>query len=61
VVTALIEAGLIIDRLDEHRELAWPFLPWMEPVPGREGWFRSPEPLRHSIPLMYTIQAHRRS
>ena len=44
----------------EHRELAWPFLPWMEPVPDREGWFRMPPPLRNSIPLMFTIQAHKR-
>ena len=60
VVQALIDAGLIIDRLEEHRELAWPFLPWMEPIPDREGWFRMPEPLRHSIPLMFTIQATKR-
>ncbi len=59
-VQALIDAGLVIDRLDEHRELPWPFLPWMEPSPNREGWFRMPEPLRHSIPLMFTIQATKR-
>lgn len=61
IVQALIDAGLIIDRLEEHRELAWPFLPWMEPVPDREGWYRLPDPLRHSIPLMFTLQAHKRS
>lgn len=60
VIQSLIDAGLIIDRFDEHQELAWPFHPWMEPVPDREGWYRMPEPLRHSIPLMYTIQAHKR-
>lgn len=60
IVQALIDAGLIIDRFDEHRELAWPFLPWMEPSPTRPGWYRMPEPLRHSIPLMFTIQAHKR-
>jgi SAM-dependent methyltransferase len=60
IVQALIDAGLIIDRFDEHRELAWPFLPWMEPVPDRDGWYRLPESLRHSIPLMFTIQAHKR-
>lgn len=60
VIQALIDAGLVIDRFDEHRELAWPFLPWMEPVSDREGWYRFPEPLRNSIPLMYTVQAHRR-
>lgn len=60
IVQSLIDAGLIIDRLEEHRELAWPFLPWMEPSPGREGWYRMPESLRHSIPLMFTIQATKR-
>ncbi|MEM9562886.1 MAG: class I SAM-dependent methyltransferase [Actinomycetota bacterium] len=61
IVQALIDAGLIIDRLEEHRELAWPFLPWMEPVPDREGWYRLPESLRHSIPLMFTLQARKRT
>lgn len=60
IVQALIDAGLIIERLEEHRELAWPFLPWMEPSPNREGWYRFPEPLRQSIPLMFTIQATKR-
>ena len=60
VVTALIQAGIIIDRLDEHRELAWPLLPWMEPAPDRQGWYRFPEPLRQRMPLSYTIQAHKR-
>ncbi|MGB5760041.1 MAG: GNAT family N-acetyltransferase [Acidimicrobiales bacterium] len=59
VVQALIDAGLVIDRLDEHRELPWRFLPWMEPAPDRPGWFRLPEPLRASVPLSFTIQAHR--
>ncbi|MGH1489533.1 MAG: class I SAM-dependent methyltransferase [Acidimicrobiales bacterium] len=59
VVQALIDAGLVIDRLEEHQELAWPFLPWMEPVPDRDGWYRFPEPLRQSVPLAFTIQAHK--
>ncbi len=58
-VQALIDAGLVIDRLDEHRELPWPFLPWMEPVPGRDGYWRFPEPIRQSVPLSFSIQAHK--
>jgi SAM-dependent methyltransferase len=59
VVQALIDAGLVLDRLDEHRELPWLFLPWMEPVPELDGWYRFPEPLRNSVPLGYTINAHK--
>lgn len=59
IIQSLIDAGLAIDRFDEHRELAWPFLPWMEPSSENEGWFRFPEPLNRSIPLMFTIQAHK--
>ncbi len=59
VVQALVDAGLVIDRLDEHRELPWPFLPWMEPAPDRPGWWRLPEPLGRSVPLSFTIGAHR--
>lgn len=62
VVQALIDAGLVIDRLDEHRELPWPFLPWMEPVPERDGWFRFPqERLQQAVALSYTIAAHKPS
>lgn len=59
VVQALIDAGLVIDRLDEHRELPWMFLPWMEPVPDRQGWFQFPEPIRQSVPLSFTVSAHK--
>ncbi len=60
IIQALIDAGLIIDRFDEHQELAWPFLPWMETVPGRDGWYRFPAGLRNSVPLMFTLQARKR-
>lgn len=59
IIQALIDAGLVIDRFDEHKMLAWEFLPWMEPVEGRDGWVRFPEPLDRSIPLQFTIQAHK--
>ncbi|MGI9597267.1 MAG: class I SAM-dependent methyltransferase [Acidimicrobiales bacterium] len=59
IIQALIDAGLVIDRFDEHPALAWPFLPWMEPVPERDGWVQFPEPLRQSVPLMFTVQAHK--
>lgn len=59
VVQALIDAGLVIDRLEEHRTLPWLFLPWMEPDPEREGWYQFPPPYRDSIPLSYTVAAHK--
>ncbi len=59
IIQALIDAGLVIDRFDEHQSLAWEFLPWMEPADGGDGWVRFPQPLRQSVPLMFTIQAHR--
>lgn len=60
VVQALIDNGLVIDRLDEHRTLPWQFLPWMEPDPEREGWYVFPEGFRDAIPLSYTVAAHKR-
>ena len=59
VVQALIDVGLVIDRLDEHRTLPWRFLPWMEPDPDRDGWFQWPAGLRDSIPLSFTVAAHK--
>ena len=59
IVQALIDAGLTIDRFDEHPVIAWEFLPWMPESTEYEGWYRLPEPLDTSIPLSFTIQAHK--
>lgn len=59
IIQALLDAGLVLDRFEEHKALAWPFLPWMEPVAERDGWVQFPEPLRQSVPLMFTIQANK--
>ncbi|MEO8541828.1 MAG: class I SAM-dependent methyltransferase, partial [bacterium] len=65
IVTALIDAGLRIEFLHEHREVAWQALPWMEPletVPegtghsSRTSWVL-PEAQRDLCPLMYSIKA----
>lgn len=66
IVTALIDAGLRLDFLHEHREVAWQALPWMEPVQASSGepsrhrrraaW-RLPEAQRDSCPLMYSLRA----
>jgi SAM-dependent methyltransferase len=59
IVTALIEAGLRIDFVHEHREVPWKALPWMEPVEGQRGMWRLPEAQRDLLPLMYSIMATR--
>ena len=67
IVTALIEAGLRLEFLHEHREVAWQALPWMvsddaEASPEtsrhqrRSAW-RLPEAQRDACPLMYSLKA----
>jgi len=65
IVTALIDAGLRIEFLHEHREMAWQGLPWMvagEQAPEnsrhqrRTSW-RLPHDQRDKVPLMYSIRA----
>lgn len=70
IVTALIDAGLRIDFLHEHREVPWQALPWMEPVfldgagdistgaayQSDRRW-RLPEAQRNLVPLMYSLLA----
>lgn len=69
IVTALIDAGLALDFLHEHRQVAWQGLPWMvsadETVDGsrhtrRTAW-QLPEAQRDLLPLMYSLKATRRA
>jgi SAM-dependent methyltransferase len=69
IVTAIIEAGLRIEFVHEHREVAWQALPWMTPAgdapegsrhAARVAW-RLPEKQRDLLPLMYSIKAVRGS
>ena len=66
IVTALIDAGLRLDFLHEHRRVAWQALPSMLPndgaVPGRSAHQRRtswqlPESQRDTAPLMYSLKA----
>jgi SAM-dependent methyltransferase len=67
IVTALVEAGLRIEFVHEHREVPWRALPWMEPVgPGTVSaagryqsnrMWRLPEAQRDLAPLMYSLLA----
>ena len=54
VVQAVIDAGLRLTRLEEHRELEWRFFDWMAPT-ERGGYVLPEHPER--LPLMYTIEA----
>jgi SAM-dependent methyltransferase len=65
IVTALIEAGLRLDFLHEHREVAWQALPWMVRTDGDSGargyarrtaW-QLPAEQRDLCPLMYSLKA----
>jgi SAM-dependent methyltransferase len=65
IVTALIDAGLRLDFLHEHREIIWQALPWMVPTSAvtadgrydhRARW-RLPTEQRDLVPLMYSLKA----
>lgn len=53
VVQALLDEGLRLTRLEEHRELAWPFFEWMECTD--RGYVLPDRPER--LPLMYSLEA----
>ena len=57
IVTALLDQGLQLAALTEHRTLEWPFLPQM--VTDADGRYVLPEPQRDLVPLMYTLVARR--
>lgn len=57
IVTALLDHGMVLTGLREHRVLEWAMWPWMEPDGGR---YRLPAGQRDLVPLMYTLTATRR-
>lgn len=57
-VTALIDAGLRIELLHEHRGIDWQSLPWMRKEDGR--WVL-PEHQRDLVPLEFSILATKRA
>ncbi len=56
IVTALIDAGLAIQFLHEHRTCLWQALPFM--VQDAAGWWRLPD-RPECLPLMYSIRAQK--
>lgn len=57
LVTALLDAGLVIDHLAEHDWCVWRGVPTMVPRP--EGGFQFPPPLHGTIPCMLSIAVHK--
>lgn len=59
VIDAVISAGLRLDYLHEHEELAWQFAPIMVPVEGKRRMWVLPEGFPR-LPLAYSIGATKR-
>ena len=64
IVTALIDAGLTIEFVHEHKTLYWRALRWMESVRGANEWrlldeWRLPAGRGDDVPLMYAIRANK--
>ncbi|MFH1331021.1 MAG: class I SAM-dependent methyltransferase [Actinomycetota bacterium] len=57
VVAALLEAGLVVTGLREHRDLEWQGLPQM--TEGEDRRWRLPEAQRDLVPLMYSLWARK--
>ncbi len=58
IITALIDVGLELEYLHEHRFCYWQALPWM--IKGEDGLWRLPDH-RERAPLMYSIRAVKRA
>ncbi len=57
VVTAVVEAGLRVERLEESDRCVWPALRAMEQT--RPGWWELPEPYRGKYPMTFTLTARK--
>jgi SAM-dependent methyltransferase len=55
IVQALLDQGLALELLREHRDAEWQPLP--ATTRGEDGLWRLPEPLRDRVPLTFTLRA----
>lgn len=53
VITALMDAGLTLERVEEYKHLDWQFLPFMEKQED-ETWVL-PEAIRDNVPMQFSI------
>lgn len=56
-VMSLLDAGLVLDGLWEHRELEWKFMPNMDQ--DEDGRWLLPEHQRELVPMMFSLMAHK--
>jgi SAM-dependent methyltransferase len=56
VVTALLDAGLVLEFLHEHDVTVYPQLPFLEQ--GDDGWWRLP-PSMPALPFLFSLRARR--
>ena len=58
IINAVIAAGMRLDFLNEHEELAWQFAPLMVPVEGKRRMWVLPEGFP-KLPLAFSLKATR--
>lgn len=56
-ITALIDAGLVIDFVHEHKVVHWKAFPML--VPAADGLWKMPEGRENDLPLLQSIKAHK--
>ena len=59
LVQAVLDAGLVLTRLEEHDFVEWPAIAGMVPDAEVEGRYRLPDAQAHLVPLMVTLEARR--
>jgi SAM-dependent methyltransferase len=59
VITALLDAGFVLERFVEHPFTVTPMWPWLEERPTGESRTFWPPEGRPSLPLMYSVVARR--
>ncbi len=58
IVQALLDEGLVLERLLEHRFAPWPAFEWLER--DEDGAYRLPGDMRDRLPLSFSLRARRR-
>ena len=59
VLTAVLDAGLVVERVEEHREVPWRPFDLCEPSPDHPGEWVLPAHRRELAPLTWTLVARR--